>query len=292
MKPEFVAIDLRPGESFRVEEVRTRGGSSLFNYHMGCQITLVIKGFGERWLGDHVENYREGDLAMMGPYLPHMWREATLTTAHHAIVVNFSEDFLGEEFLARPECDSVRKLFSRARRGLLVRGAVRTKADAYMRRLAHESGMERLLTLLSLLRLLAESDPRAVREMASPGYVQLVTEHDSDRLTQVFRHIDRHLERTLGRGELARLTGMSEGSFSRFFSARVDRSLPAYVNEVRIGRACRLLSETERSITVIARECGFATSANFNRRFLELKGSTPSRWRSRLRAQASGSVSR
>lgn len=284
MKPEFVAIDLRPGESFRVEEVRTRGGSSLFNYHMGCQITMVVTGFGERWVGDHVANYRAGDLAMMGPYLPHMWRESSLATAHHGIVVNFTEDFLGAHFLERPEVESMRLLFVRARRGLLLRGSTRDCAAQLMLRLARETGMERLLTLLTLLHLLAEAADDGVRELASPGYAPPVADGDSDRLTRVFRYIDDRLDRTLGRGDLARLVGLSEGAFSRFFVARVGRPLPTYLNEVRVGRACRLLIDSDRGIAEIAEACGYATLANFNRRFRELKDMTPSAFRTRLRS--------
>ncbi len=77
--------------------------------------------------------------------------------------------------------------------------------------------------------------------------------------------------------------GLSDSAFSRFFMARVGMPLPDYLNEVRIGRACRLLMEVEKPIAAIARTCGYGTLANFNRRFRDLRGVTPSEWRSRLR---------
>jgi len=287
MKPQFVAVDLCPDESFRVEEVTTSGGSTLFNFHMGCQITLLVNGHGERWIGDHVAAYRSGELAMMGAYLPHRWREASRSTAHYAVVVNFAEDFLGQSFLERPEVESLRRLFARARRGLGFSGATLAAATALMRKLPEQSGLDRLLTLLTLLHCFSVAPASEARELAGPDYILPVDGGDGDRLTRVFQHIRDHLDQPLGRSGLARLIGLSDSAFSRFFAARVGRTLPDYLNEVRIGRACRLLIEGDAGIADIARQCGYGSLANFNRRFLALRGATPSGWRARLRSPPS-----
>jgi AraC-like DNA-binding protein/quercetin dioxygenase-like cupin family protein len=282
VKPEFVAVDLPSGHSFLVDEVTTAGGSTLFNYHMGCQITLLVHGHGERWIGDHVVAYHDGDLAMMGPYLPHMWRESSRATAHHAVVVYFPEDFLGEGFLQRPELACVQRLITHARRGLEFRGATRREATRLMRRLPAVSGLERLLTLLALLRVLAEAPADDALTLASGDYARPIEGEVGDRLTRVFQHIHAHLDQPLGRNELARLVGLSDSAFSRFFVARVGRALPDYLNDLRIGRACRLLMDGDEAIAAIARRCGYGTLANFNRRFLAIKGMTPSAWRTRF----------
>jgi AraC-like DNA-binding protein len=48
---------------------------------------------------------------------------------------------------------------------------------------------------------------------------------------------------------------------------------------VRVNRACHLLMETDRLVTHVCYEVGFNNVANFNRRFLEIKGMTPSEFR-------------
>ena len=55
--------------------------------------------------------------------------------------------------------------------------------------------------------------------------------------------------------------------------------MPGFINELRIGRACRLLAETDYPITEIAFSCGFPNLANFNRQFLRLKIMPPREWR-------------
>ena len=46
-----------------------------------------------------------------------------------------------------------------------------------------------------------------------------------------------------------------------------------------MNRACQLLMESERLVTHICYEVGFNNVANFNRRFLEIKGMTPTEFR-------------
>ena len=52
----------------------------------------------------------------------------------------------------------------------------------------------------------------------------------------------------------------------------------------RIGRACRLLMETERSVSDVGFDSGFHNHSNFNRRFLALKRVSPREYRNRFRA--------
>jgi AraC-like DNA-binding protein len=72
---------------------------------------------------------------------------------------------------------------------------------------------------------------------------------------------------------------LSEGAFSRFFRAHAGKTFPEFINELRVGRACRLLAESELSITEVAFACGFANLSNFNRQFLRLKQVTPRAFR-------------
>ncbi|HEX8677410.1 MAG TPA: helix-turn-helix domain-containing protein, partial [Segetibacter sp.] len=53
-----------------------------------------------------------------------------------------------------------------------------------------------------------------------------------------------------------------------------------FVNEVRIGYACKQLTDnTQTTVEGICYESGFNTLANFNKQFLKVKGMTPSRYR-------------
>jgi AraC-like DNA-binding protein len=77
---------------------------------------------------------------------------------------------------------------------------------------------------------------------------------------------------------------MHPSACSRFFTRTTGQTLMAYLAQVRIGHACRLLGETGRPIVDIAFECGFGTISNFNRCFRELRGRSPRDYRKQLQA--------
>ncbi len=52
-----------------------------------------------------------------------------------------------------------------------------------------------------------------------------------------------------------------------------------FVNNRRIGEACRLLEETDKPLTTVMFDCGFSTKSNFNREFRRVTGTSPSQWR-------------
>jgi transcriptional regulator GlxA family with amidase domain len=93
------------------------------------------------------------------------------------------------------------------------------------------------------------------------------------------RAIHEHLSKPLRRGQLASLAGISERTFSRYFRQKMGKTLPQFVNELRVGRARRLLVESDLAVTQIAAECGFRNLSNFNSQFREIAGVTPMQYR-------------
>lgn len=52
-----------------------------------------------------------------------------------------------------------------------------------------------------------------------------------------------------------------------------------YINLIRVRTACEKLKKTDRSVTDIGTECGFASDSAFNRNFRKLMGMSPAEWR-------------
>ena len=45
-----------------------------WHYHPAIEIMYITRGIGTRFVGDCIEQYEEGDVCMIGPNLPHEWR--------------------------------------------------------------------------------------------------------------------------------------------------------------------------------------------------------------------------
>ena len=69
-----------------------------WHYHPEFELTLITAGRGRRFVGDHIADFREGDLVLLGALLPHTWRSGPSHSGRkrrRAIVVQFLENFLG-----------------------------------------------------------------------------------------------------------------------------------------------------------------------------------------------------
>jgi AraC-like DNA-binding protein len=88
-----------------------------------------------------------------------------------------------------------------------------------------------------------------------------------------------HMASDLSLSDVAKVAGMTESTFSRFFQKNSGRSFTDYLAELRVGRACRLLAETQRPVSGICYEVGYFNLSNFNRNFLKRRGMAPSRYR-------------
>ena len=92
-------------------------------------------------------------------------------------------------------------------------------------------------------------------------------------------HLDRHFDEALDLADIARRAGMSYRNFHRLFQQVTDQPPAAYLRRLRLAKAAQLLQTTDRSITDIALECGFADGSHFARGFRQQFGLSPRRFR-------------
>lgn len=282
MKPVFEKVPHRDWESFHCETVHGPDYGTRWHFHPEYQLTLAIRSRGHRVVGDNIAPLTDGDLVLLGTNLPHVWhQDEGVGASVDAVIVRFNESFLGKDFLQLPEMEAVQRVLRRSARGLEIRGAARTKITQRMRRLADVDGLTRIVELLAILDELSRS--KDLRPLASASYEPTLHAGDQDRMQRVCDYINQHLIEDIDRAQLAKLAHLSEGAFSRFFRSRTGKTVPEYINEVRIGRACRMIGEDQQNITDIALDCGYRNLANFNRRFREVVGSTPRDYRAQMR---------
>ncbi|HWQ92893.1 MAG TPA: AraC family transcriptional regulator [Clostridia bacterium] len=288
MKPAFEHTPLGPWESFHCEVVRGPNYNATWHFHPEFQLTLVLQSAGYRLVGDNITVLKPGDLVLLGANLPHVWHQepvqADSQTAVHAIILRFLDTFLGRDFLEVPEARPVRRLLKRARRGLQVVGNTRKVLAGQIQQIAQLKGLHRVAALLSILETLAHSDD--VRPVASAGFAPSLTREDQGRVERVIAFIHDHLGEPIDRAAVAAQAHLSVSAFSRFFKLRIGKTLPQYVNELRIGRACGLLADERLKIANVAMDCGFQNLAHFNRCFRESTGLNPRDYRFKLRGSS------
>ncbi|MCB0913111.1 MAG: helix-turn-helix domain-containing protein [Propionibacteriaceae bacterium] len=112
----------------------------------------------------------------------------------------------------------------------------------------------------------------------------LAAQRASDQtILDLLAHIADHPGADLTVTGLADHVGMAPRSFQRLFTREVGTSPGAYVEQVRIDAARRLLERTDDSLARISRQCGYASVETFHRSFRRLIGVTPGEYRGRFR---------
>lgn len=251
-----------------------------WHFHPEYELVLITAGRGRRFVGDHIEDYREGDLVLMGPNLPHTWQSSVRRdppVIHKAACVQFHRDCLGAGFFDLPEMQRVNLLLKRVSRGLRFVGPTARRAARIVASLPDRKGLDRVIGLLEAFDLLAVS--KSTRVLAGAGYTPSLATGDSRRIDRVMRYVSEHFNQPVTQQEAARRAHMSPSSFSRFFKRVTGRTFIDYLNELRISEACRLLCETDLRVSEIAFRVGFSSLPYFNRRFRRVKGVTAREYR-------------
>ncbi|MGK2861625.1 MAG: AraC family transcriptional regulator, partial [Chitinophagaceae bacterium] len=243
------------------------------------QLFMVLKGSGTRFIGDSVRPYKEGDISLTGPDLPHLWRSDQEASPQgeqswsEGVVVYFHQDILGENFMKKEEALKLQLLFKKSIRGLDIRGAAAVTTRKMMLRLLKSRGFDSVLELLGLLNFLSKADDLEI--LASPGYTNTLKEGDTQRMSTVYAYVMKHFKHKMAVSELAALTNMTETSFSRYFKVHANKTFSEFVSEIRIGHACKLLIEKKLNVSQTCYASGFQTLSNFNRQFRAITGKTP-----------------
>lgn len=257
-----------------------------WHYHPEYELVLVTKSTGRRMVGDHIGYFNEGDLVLMGPMLPHVWVNdneyinGSNKDAADAIVVQFVEDFLGEKFLQIPEIEGLKKILELSNSGLEIKGNTRKRINALMMQMPDASGLQRLSLLFAIFDLLANT--KEYQLLASPVFINSTTHHISGRFNNITEYIMRNFDNNISLNEVAAVANMATTTFCNFFKEHYRVTFMEYVTEIRIGHACKLLSDSTKNIVEAAYESGFNNLANFNRQFKKLKNMTPTEYRKML----------
>lgn len=277
-RPVLEQILTDAGESFvwRRDDYPQR--RTVWNVHSECEIHLIRNSSGIALIGDYIGDFGPGELMMVGSDLPHDWMtplEHGETFPERDVVLQFDPARLDCDSL--PELAALRPLLARSRRGLRFKGATRQEGAALMEEIGNLAGLERLALFLRLLGLLARSTEYDV--LSSEHF----DPHFDPPTMQIFRrameYVLDNFTQDIRLGHAASVAGMNESAFSRFFQRCSGNSFSDHITKLRLGRACKLLADTDEPITDICFEVGYANISNFNRSFRQHRGVTPSAYR-------------
>jgi AraC-like DNA-binding protein len=250
-----------------------------WHYHDEYELHLITATSGKAFVGDWIGPFQPGHLVLCGPRLPHNWISVDTPeggVSERDLVIQFLHGPIAHAAEQIPEMAEVMALLERARHGIEFFG-LSERALRHFHAVKSERGFQRLAAFCDYLADLARcTDYRLLSSVRLQGEED---EAGSDQINEIVTRITRDYAQPLSAADLAKELGMSDSRFSRFFRRATGNTFTDFVNRIRVNRAGQLLMETDRLVTHIGYEVGFNNLANFNRRFLEIKGVTPSEFR-------------
>lgn len=285
MKPLLFRNLIAANESFHIQEDLLVNFYDFLHYHPELQLTLVLKSKGSAVIGDTVIPFDEGDLFLIGPSLPHVFRnerDSVTSNAHpgvHTISVYFRFNSFGEHFFELPENHLIKELLQKSSRGIRFMEDETEHVKEHIQQLKKKRGTDLLITFLQILDNLSKSS--TFESLSSLSFMNTKNDSESKRIQDIYTYVMTNFSRDISLEEMAEVSNMSVTSFCRFFKQRTRKTFTVFVNEVRIGHACKELLYTGYNINEVAYRSGFNNISYFNRQFKVVTGQTPSEYAKR-----------
>jgi AraC-like DNA-binding protein len=279
MKPLLEKSIESLNQSFLVKKLQEPFFDPNWHFHPHYQLFTVIKGTGTRFIGDDIRHFEEGDTVFLGPNMPHLWRsdrnyfekESQLQT--EGIVVYFKEDFLGNDFFEKPEMFDIKSFLKNSERGLDLTGTMGEEMVRDLNELLGLTGFEGISKLLNILHKLSVTND--YQYISSTNYTNTHKISETERMRIVHEYVLKHFKENINLSTVASLSNMTEAAFCRYFKSRTNKTFSDFVKEIRIGNACKMLQDENKSISQTCYESGYNTVSNFNNQFKSLKGVSP-----------------
>ena len=252
-----------------------------WHHHAEYELHLIVATCGVAFVGEWSGEFEPGHVVLCGPWLPHNWislagAKAAEPVARRDLVIQFRHEPLLDASRAIPELQQLPRLMAQAQFGIEFKGVEKEVAN-FWEMIHRARGIQRFGLFCELLSVLDRCNSYRLLSTSSPKadvYANQIQRISNDILIDAAQDFDPD--------QIALSLGISEGHFQRLFRQHAGMTFNAYLTQTRVGAACRLLIETSDYIHAICYQVGFNNIANFNRRFKDIKGETPSAYRRRL----------
>ena len=282
-KPDFETISPDTGHSYKYayfDKSSPNTHKVKWHYHPEVELVYINTGIGKRQVGTHLSNYQDGDLILIGSYLPHTGFTKGLEEGQKEIVIQFKPDIFEMAFQNLVELKRINQLLELSKKGIVFDGSIKEDIGIRMEGLQYETQIDAFLTFVKILHDLAKEKDKKI--LNAEGYAFISNPIENKRLKKIFNYIRDHFMESIALEDISDQVFMTPQSFCRFFKKSTQKTFTNFLNEYRINHATKLLSETDVDIKTICYESGFNNLSNFFRNFKKITQLTPNAYRDEI----------
>jgi len=258
-------------------------GADFYGYyhrHREFQISYVVKGKGSLMLGNLIRPCDKDEIFLVKPNEPHLFfKDESLPDNDqiHIIHLFFSLDKL-KPFFEMTELQAVKNFFYNLDTSKSLPATYAAALKNLFISLDAEEGVSKLLKVIDVFRFLLNQEQHLISIYSGLNKVDF---HDSDglRINSVIKYALENYRKNVTVDEVSTLIHMTPTAFCKFFKKHTKKTFVAFLNEIRIEKACQLLvNKRAENISEAAYQCGFNTAVHFNRVFRSIMHISPTQF--------------
>lgn len=245
--------------------------------HDAWELYCVLQGNGTRMAGDTLLPFAEGDVVLIPPSMQHHWdynpTSADETGRIHYLMVAFNHSFVLHCMDVFPELRNRFACVTFPTEALKF-GAESSRSIRHA--LSTMSGMDELEKLCAMFRLLPVIFTTKDHTFAGKP---IRIEREVRRMQQVSAYVMAHYVHPISLDDIASEVGMNRSAFCSWFKRCKGITFSQFVTQYRLNTACKLLKQSQKSISEIGYLVGFNDVPHFVRVFAKEKGVSPGKYR-------------
>lgn len=290
IKASYEVLQPASGHSFLVRKFGKTAFDAPYHFHEEYELTYILHGRGKRYVGSHMEDFTAGDLVLLGSNLPHCWKLEATEQEHEeasAIVIQFSANFLGDEFFNKDELQGIKKLLQKSGSGISFNSGTRNIVNRGMKQLTEEKGnFKMLITLLEILQRLAFSNEYTLLDQQRSMAEQ--SRAEQERINPVFAYLVENFRRQVSLDVASGIAHMTPNAFCKYFKKITRKTFMETVIEYRLNYATQQLVQTDKPISEISFDSGFGDVSHFYKMFKHKMHQSPLNYRKNFMKEFDG----
>ncbi|MGB2760700.1 MULTISPECIES: AraC family transcriptional regulator [Maribacter] len=279
MKIELETIDSNSKSPFRLLHDPKLSHLFFWHFHPEYELVYIENANGTRHVGDHISEYEETDLVLIGSNIPHLNFDYGVNTDYRKEVLHIKPSFKNTFVDPLPELQSLNRLLDLSRYGIAFHGETKKEVGNLLKELHTLKPFEYFMAIMSILKRLSQSNEFEL--LHKKPYKNRYSKKEQSRIRDIYALIDERYQGKISVDEVAKFCNLTKPAFCRYFKKATGSTFIEFLNQYRISQSKRMLL-TGKNVTETCFECGFESLSYFNRTFKKVTGENPSAFKKRL----------
>jgi len=243
--------------------------------HKEMQVSYIYKGSGTLVVGNCVKQFKAGDVYIIGADQPHLFKSDAAQQDIGSIHVYIEYKKNLEGFLSIQEMKQIKNFLEKSDYGFQVPKKYTTRIIKNISKIRTSHGFQRLMGILQLLNEFVDISGWQPLSTGLYNY----SFDGTERLNAIYQYTMQNYHNDITINEIASVACMTPHAFCKYFKKYTLKTYLTFLNEYRIGEACKkLISEEYNCISAIAYCTGFSNIITFNRVFKKSMKLTPTQY--------------